>query len=259
MKYKVGDKVKVRKDLEYGRFYPMEDGKHSQSVVEEMMHLGGTKATISRVFSDGDGYELKEDRFHYCWTDSMFELSKQIVIYQNGDEVIAYDKSSGEKAIAKCAPDDEFNFYVGARLAFSRLKQDHKFAIGDTVIGNDKADSQYAITGKGTIGTVTKVSLDGRFFDLEVSNDGLKRVFPNLYVDCFDAVLDIKELKTEKPWSATTLEEKREALHRYCVNRECSNCPLRPFTFACAPDIRTDNEVDLMYALAKLYEEKTNG
>lgn len=44
-----------------------------------------------------------------------------IVIYSNGTETIALNKATGEKAVAKCSPDDTYDFYTGARLAFDRL------------------------------------------------------------------------------------------------------------------------------------------
>ena len=47
--------------------------------------------------------------------------NKPIIIYKNGRNVVALDKNTGKKGIAKCHPDDEFDFYTGAKLAFSRL------------------------------------------------------------------------------------------------------------------------------------------
>lgn len=47
--------------------------------------------------------------------------SETIVIYRNDNKVIALDKSTGEKAEAKCNPADEFDFRTGAKLAFNRL------------------------------------------------------------------------------------------------------------------------------------------
>lgn len=44
-----------------------------------------------------------------------------IVIYRNDNRVIALDKSTGEKAEARCNPTDKFDFHIGARLAFDRL------------------------------------------------------------------------------------------------------------------------------------------
>lgn len=47
-----------------------------------------------------------------------------IVIYRNGSETIALDKTTGKKAVARCRPDDAYNIYVGAMLALERLAAD---------------------------------------------------------------------------------------------------------------------------------------
>lgn len=44
-----------------------------------------------------------------------------IVIYRNGDKVVAKNKVTGKIGEAKCHPNDEFDFNIGARLAFDRL------------------------------------------------------------------------------------------------------------------------------------------
>jgi hypothetical protein len=67
------------------------------------------------------------DVFHFFEQGSNFEKSlkplknESIVIYRKGQEVIALDKTTGKKAVAKCCPDDEFDFNTGAKLAFDRL------------------------------------------------------------------------------------------------------------------------------------------
>ena len=52
-----------------------------------------------------------------------FELVKPetIVIYRKDNQVIALDKTTGEKAVAKCHPSDTFDFKKGAKLAFKQL------------------------------------------------------------------------------------------------------------------------------------------
>lgn len=66
MKYKVGDKVRIRKDLMIFERY----GK--QTFVEQMEKYKGMPATISEVFSDA--YHIKEDKGeNWNWTDEMFE------------------------------------------------------------------------------------------------------------------------------------------------------------------------------------------
>lgn len=65
MKYKVGDKVRIRKDLVTG-------GSYGGSVaVDDMTDMGGSVVTIEDV--DKSGYGIKEDPEGYTWTDEMFE------------------------------------------------------------------------------------------------------------------------------------------------------------------------------------------
>ena len=47
--------------------------------------------------------------------------SEKIIIYRDGQKVIALDKRTGEKAEARCNLSDTFDFNIGARLAFDRL------------------------------------------------------------------------------------------------------------------------------------------
>lgn len=46
---------------------------------------------------------------------------ESIVIYRKDNKVIALDKLTGKKGIARCCPEDTFNFETGAKLAFERL------------------------------------------------------------------------------------------------------------------------------------------
>ena len=65
MKYKVGDKVRIREDLVTG-------GNYGGSVaVDDMTDMGGRVVTIERV-GEVHGYYIKEDPDEYCWTDEMF-------------------------------------------------------------------------------------------------------------------------------------------------------------------------------------------
>ena len=73
-------------------------------------------------------------RYNHCFlADSSFaydleklNYNETIVIYRKDNEIIALDKSTGEKALAKCNPNDEFDFHAGAKLAFQRLMGDYK-------------------------------------------------------------------------------------------------------------------------------------
>lgn len=65
MKYKVGDKVRVRKNLEeYGHY-----GKYSAN--RNMAELHGSIVEIKKVENEEQRYEI-DDNLYY-WTDEMFE------------------------------------------------------------------------------------------------------------------------------------------------------------------------------------------
>lgn len=49
---------------------------------------------------------------------------EKIIIYQNGNRVIAKEISTNIEAEAKCNPSDAFNFAIGAKLALDRLLGD---------------------------------------------------------------------------------------------------------------------------------------
>ena len=44
-----------------------------------------------------------------------------ITVYQEGRKVIAFDTQTGKTGVARCHPDDKFDFYYGAGLAIERL------------------------------------------------------------------------------------------------------------------------------------------
>lgn len=52
-----------------------------------------------------------------------------IVIYRKDNKIIALDKSTGEKAEARCHPADDFDFHIGARIAFERLTGTEKKSV----------------------------------------------------------------------------------------------------------------------------------
>lgn len=92
MKYKVGDKVRVRKDLVMG-------GNYGGSVaVDDMIDLCGSVVTIERVGAEF-GYRIEEDPDDYCWTDEMFEPVEDM----NAAEAIkAFTEICGEYMCYKC-------------------------------------------------------------------------------------------------------------------------------------------------------------
>ena len=120
-KFKVGDRVKVKKNT-----------------VTLNIRTVGECGTVKKLLTD-NCYSVEFDKFvdgHGCkgfakygygWNcaedalDLVKHQNETIVIYRNDNKVVALDKSTGEKAEAKCNPADEFDFRTGAKLAFNRL------------------------------------------------------------------------------------------------------------------------------------------
>lgn len=119
MRFKAGDKVRVKKFKERPFAWNV-DGK--------MNHLMGKVVEIKGSTTWG-GYKVYDPKHHCGWIFGETDLelvNETIVIYRKDREVIAVDKVTGDKAIAKCSPEDTFDFNVGAKLAFDRLMKCNK-------------------------------------------------------------------------------------------------------------------------------------
>ncbi len=75
-KYKSGDKVVVRKDLELDHRYYMLDSDIADTFVPGMDDYCGSVVTIKRVYHGK--YEIMECGWN--WTDEMFEEIEKIII-----------------------------------------------------------------------------------------------------------------------------------------------------------------------------------
>lgn len=118
MKHKVGDKVKIREDLVRGELY------NGCLFNREMKDLRGKIAHITEVNKYGE-YCIDLDNSEYLWVDEMFEdTDRQVVIGVEGNKVIAY--CDDKRGVARCHPDDDFDFYTGAKLALERLEESEK-------------------------------------------------------------------------------------------------------------------------------------
>lgn len=118
MRFKAGDKVRVKKFKERPSYWNW-DGK--------MDHLMGKVVKIERTVSSR--YVVHDSKNDYDWIfrdDDLEPANETIVIYSKDREVIALDKTTGDKAIARCNPADEYDFHVGAKLAFDRLMNGNK-------------------------------------------------------------------------------------------------------------------------------------
>lgn len=109
-KFKVGDKVRLKKGLVVGNIY----GK--------MMFLSGMEFTGKA--------EVKENTLYgnylinnFWYSSEMLEPAKpeKIIIYRDGQKMIAKNTATGKTGVALCNPADTFNFDTGAVLALTRL------------------------------------------------------------------------------------------------------------------------------------------
>lgn len=110
-KFKVGERYKCGMILDNG-------------AVIEITEINGDFVSYKDVVRETIGRKVFE--IGSIFSDNLekvgkVESEKTIVIYRKDNKVIALDKSTGEKAEAKCNPADEFDFRTGAKLAFNRL------------------------------------------------------------------------------------------------------------------------------------------
>lgn len=162
-KYKVGEKVRVLDGSEApyytaGWVNPMNRyvGKTLVVMTQESIHESPTYKLM-----DGGGWSYDEKYLAPADSD-------RIVIYtdkKDPSKVIAKDISTGKTGVAKCSPEDTFDFYTGAKLAMNRLlgvdgKVAQKIEIGDTVEFISCAVSIF-YPGYGGKGVVRGIDMDG--------------------------------------------------------------------------------------------------
>lgn len=129
-KFKVGDRYKS------GYF------ADNDAVIEITEISGGTVFYKDVV---GESIGLKHFQIGSIFSAALEKVDTTIVIYRNDNKVVALDKSTGEKAEAKCNPADEFDFRTGAKLAFNRL------------MGEDAKPDDGEVKRKAKIGEYVKV------------------------------------------------------------------------------------------------------
>lgn len=164
MKYKIGDKVKVRDDIELYKKYKMDDNKELAWVTPEMLKFKGEILTITKIDKYGK-YRVNEDNGEWCWTDEMFSglatSLPKVVITTDGKTTTAkmYEgKKLLKTAESNCSPEDTFDFAVGAKLALERVtEKEPKFKIGQFVRVIENDTCQFF---KGQPVKITEVSED---------------------------------------------------------------------------------------------------
>lgn len=96
--------------------------KESARINTIFVYLKEKVITYSHYFEADDDISVFEFIKRYPLQKKQKKPNKDlIVIYRNGDKVVAKNKVTGKIGEAKCHPNDEFDFNIGARLAFDRL------------------------------------------------------------------------------------------------------------------------------------------
>lgn len=120
MKFKVGDKVRVKKDLVGGHSYGEDDLYFGYG----MEPLRGETFIVK--FCDGLTFKL-DGAGGWDFNEAMLEpandaVLEKLVIYRDNNKTIAkyYKDDKTVTAESKCAPEDEFDFECGAKLAMDR-------------------------------------------------------------------------------------------------------------------------------------------
>lgn len=134
-KYKVGDKVIVRKDLIQGKTYHMENRSYHDSATSSMCEFAGKIVTISYA---NNVYGIEEDGWN--WTDEMFEgfaietenTTKEIRLeglmdFKIKDYKVDEKKQTvvvffedGDTQKAKCCDNDVYSFERGLEVCITK-------------------------------------------------------------------------------------------------------------------------------------------
>lgn len=126
MKFKVGDKVNVGCKIGEVVYFDRNDDLYLVGIHGFHGHNGN--GWIDKEISIQAGYE--DECFWFNERDlKPIDEGTEIVISKHGKEVRAVFKVNGntvKESVAKCHPDDRFNFKTGAEIAFSRLFEKKK-------------------------------------------------------------------------------------------------------------------------------------
>ena len=102
MKYKVGDIVKVRKDLKEGKDFG------SCFVAPAMVDFAGKLVTISSVNTRDCDYHIEEDDGEYYWTSEFFEDEEDCCV----DKIIKDEEKQEEEEKS----DNEYDYIINKVL-----------------------------------------------------------------------------------------------------------------------------------------------
>ena len=143
--------------FEIGKLYRLGNsmGSHAGKVIRitnRKTLCGVNRYTFEMVY--GEPTPTNQFDENSIMGQGLIPVRETIVIYRNDNKVVAVNKITGKEGVARCAPDDTFNFETGAKLAFKRL------------VGEDAAESIKPEEPKFKVGEFVRVvSAEGRVLD----------------------------------------------------------------------------------------------
>ena len=153
MTYKIGDRVRITGDRCIG------NSLITKGMVGEIIEVKPNGSVCVEFDKNINGHDcLGMGRNGHCWWVGIKHLqlapieTKRIVITSDGKETLArlYEGNKViKKAVAKCSPEDEYNFEIGAGIAFDRLMGDKpvkpKYYNGKVVCVEAEKDTVYVV------------------------------------------------------------------------------------------------------------------
>ena len=185
-KYKVGDKVVVRKDLKDNNIYD------SVIATEEMEELAGKTVTITRVKIGA--YNIKEDHGEYNWSDGMFESK---VRKSKTDEMIDIVQENFEKNTKELERIGE-HFHDSARAIEELIGKVNERTLYDDVVMQQMMEKVKQVSIEDLTGKVCEEA--NKYIKdtygilprkIEIKNGAVTREMVGLFHKKFDEILQI--------------------------------------------------------------------
>ena len=121
-KYKIGDKVKIREDLQDGKYYGGTYCNHDMA-----MNWVGKIVTITAGTADNDVYKIANDKYKYSWSVEMFD-DNYFIPAENEDDEDNFEFA--EKIITVQDFMDKFNTTTNTNIALYIRDKDYRVTMG---------------------------------------------------------------------------------------------------------------------------------
>ena len=188
MKYKVGDKVKVREDLRLDRTY------NKFTINREMKNLAGTIVTIQRI--NENYYRIVEDDGMWGWTDKMFEDKVEDSKMDNNNITVNMENLSQEERSTLLSliekankpknkvwkPEENETYYysysdghIEKTTCDNRNMYKNRYAIGNCF--KTKEEAEFALERQKVITELKRFALEHNEKDIDWSNIEQRKCF----------------------------------------------------------------------------------